>query len=95
MEKQELIRQVSNLTGYYQVDVQRILDATITLVKNEVAAGGGVKFPKFGVFEPKKRNARIGRNPHTGEAVPIPARTLPSFKPSLEFKKMMGGRNGK
>lgn len=91
MDISQLIREVSNMTGYYQSDVKRILEASLTLIKRDVSNGERIRLPKFGVFEPKMRNERVGRNPHTGEAVPIPARVLPSFTPSLEFKQMLKG----
>jgi DNA-binding protein HU-beta len=46
-----------------------------------------IKFPGFGTFKPKKRAARTGRNPHTGDKVPIPARIVPVFIPSDALKK--------
>ena len=87
MDKRQLVRNVSYRTGIYQTDVSTVIDTAIDEIKTEILDGNKVRLPGFGVFEPKKRAERTGRNPHTGEAVPIPARILPSFAPTREFKE--------
>ena len=49
-------------------------------------AGKKVQLSGFGAFEVKEREARIGRNPHTKEAIEIPATKVPVFKPSKALK---------
>ena len=55
------------------------LNTKINAARKFLSKGDKVQFSGFGTFEPKKRAARTGRNPHTKEAVPIPARILPVF----------------
>jgi DNA-binding protein HU-beta len=47
----------------------------------------GVKLVGFGTFTTSKRKARTGRNPQTGEAIKIPARTVPVFRPGTILKE--------
>ena len=72
-------------------DVNLVLDALIQNVTFALHSGHRVKIAGFGAFEMKHRNARTGRNPHTGEAVPIPARNVPSFTPDGKLKKATKG----
>jgi DNA-binding protein HU-beta len=51
-----------------------------------VAESESVTLSGFGTFEPRARKARTGRNPRTGDPVPIPPRTVPSFRPGNTFK---------
>ena len=51
-----------------------------------LAEGEKVQLAGFGVFEAKEREARIGRNPHTKEAIEIPATRVPAFKASKALK---------
>lgn len=59
---------------------------TIADVKRMLLAGEEVTFPEVGKLKPVKRAARIGRNPATGAAVNIPAKTAIVFKQSAKFK---------
>ncbi|MBQ3815126.1 MAG: HU family DNA-binding protein, partial [Clostridia bacterium] len=56
-----------------------------------VADGKKVSLIGFGTFESKKREARISRNPRTGEAVNVAASTVPAFKAGKEFKDKVNG----
>ena len=60
--------------------------ATMQAIIDAVAHSDSVTLSGFGTFEPRERKERTGRNPRTGEAVPIPARTVPSFRPGNSFK---------
>lgn len=62
------------------------VEAVVDAVLREVAAGGTVGITGFGTFEPVDRAPRTGRNPHTGEPVPIPAARTPRFRPGGYFK---------
>ncbi len=76
---------VCNKTYISRNTVNRVIECALESIGDAMAQGKKVQFTGFGTFEPKKRNARIGRNPHTREAVPIPARIIPSFKPGKEL----------
>ena len=55
-------------------------------VTDAMSRGDRVELRGFGAFSVKKRDARVGRNPRTGEAVEVPARRVPVFKVSKELK---------
>jgi nucleoid DNA-binding protein len=65
--------------------VQKTFDTIFTALKN----GQRIELRNFGVFMVKKRKKRIGRNPKTGEVVPVPERHSVVFKPGLEMKQFI------
>ncbi|MBR1399817.1 MAG: integration host factor subunit alpha [Alphaproteobacteria bacterium] len=73
--------------GLSRKDSGDILDMVIDEVCNELASGNDVKISSFGTFALRKKNARIGRNPKTGEEAEITPRTVISFKPSQILRK--------
>ena len=64
------------------------LNATLAAISKAVATEK-VQLVGFGTFETKERPARTGRNPHTRQAVSIPATRVPSFKPSKNLKEIL------
>ena len=65
------------------------VEAVVDVVLRQVAAGGTVGITGFGTFEGVDRAPRTGRNPHTGQAVPIPATRTPRFRPGSYFKAVV------
>ena len=86
MNKTELIAIAAENTGMTKKDTERILNAAIDAITFALVKGEKVQLSGFGTFETKDREARIGRNPHTKEAVEIPATRVPSFKASKALK---------
>ena len=86
MNKTELIAIAAENTGMTKKDTERILNAAIDAITAALVKGEKVQLSGFGTFETKDREARIGRNPHTKEAVEIPATRVPSFKASKVLK---------
>lgn len=84
--KDGLITAITNDTGYPRNMVRIIIDSMLTNITWFLSIGRKVQFSGFGAFEAKKRAARTGRNPHTNEAVPIPARTMPVFTAGEHLK---------
>ena len=82
MNKTELIAIASENTGVAKKDAERILNAAIDAITSAMVSGDKVQLSGFGTFESKQREARVGRNPHTKEAIEIPATRVPSFKAS-------------
>ena len=68
--------------------VRKVIEA----IADRLAAGGAVKLSSFGSFGVRDKVPRIGRNPRTGEAVPILARRVVAFRLSKILKKRMGER---
>ena len=62
------------------------LDRTIT---DQLAQGGRVELRGFGAFSSRQRDARVGRNPRTGEAVDVDAKRVPYFKPGKEMRERL------
>ena len=86
MNKSELIAIAAQNAGVTKKDAERIINAAIDVVTAALANGDKVQLSGFGSFEVKDREARIGRNPHTKEAVDIPATKVPVFKASKALK---------
>ena len=86
MNKTELIAAVSQSAGLTKKDTERVLNAALDAITAALCKGEKVQLSGFGTFEVKAREARIGRNPHTKEAIDIPATRVPSFKASKALK---------
>ena len=91
MNKTELIAAASESTGMTKKDTERVLNAAIDAITAELAKGNRVQLSGFGICEVKNREARVGRNPRTKEAIEIPASRTPVFKPSKALKDTVGG----
>ena len=86
MNKTELIAAVAAKTGLTKKDAEVLVSATFDTVAQELAKGEKVQVSGFGIFEVKDREARVGRNPHTKEAIQIPATKIPAFKAAKALK---------
>ena len=86
MNKTELIAIAAEHAGMTKKDSERVINAAIDAITQALVRGEKVQLSGFGTFETKDREARIGRNPHTKEAVEIPATRVPAFKASKALK---------
>lgn len=91
MNKTELIAAAAENSGMTKKDTERVINAAIDAIAAELAKGSRVQLSGFGIFEVKHREARVGRNPRTKEAIEIPASRTPVFKPSKALKDTVGG----
>ena len=89
MNKTELIAIAAENSGMTKKDTERVLNAAIDAVTAALAKGERVQVSGFGIFETKNREARVGRNPHTKEAIEIPATRVPAFKASKALKDII------
>jgi integration host factor subunit beta len=81
MTKSELILKITSKNSYlYHKDVYKIIDTLFNCVTKALKDGDRVELRGFGTFTTKLRNARIGRNPKTGDPVAIPQKKMPFFK---------------
>jgi DNA-binding protein HU-beta len=87
VNKSGLVDEVAAATGQTKAAVAATIDAAMAAIIDAVARAESVTLSGFGTFEPRERRARIGRNPQTGEPVPIPPRVVPSFRPGLGFRR--------
>lgn len=86
MNKAELIAAVAEQAGITKTQASKAIDAITDNIAAALHKGESVTLVGFGTFDAKKRAARTGRNPKTGEAVEIPERRTPSFKPGKGLK---------
>ena len=92
MIKSELIQQIAEENPHlYQRDVERIVSVVFDEITEALARGDRVELRGFGAFSVKSRDARMGRNPRTGESVPVPAKRVPFFKAGKELRERMNG----
>ena len=81
MIKSELIQIIADENPHlYQRDVELIVGTIFDEIINALAEGNRVELRGFGAFSVKKRDARIGRNPRTGEQVSVEEKYVPFFK---------------
>ena len=86
MTKAELVQFIAENADLTKADAGRALEAMIEGVTEGLKTKGKVTLVGFGTFTAKEREARTGRNPQTGEAVEIAARTVPGFKAGSKLK---------
>ena len=86
MTKADLVKIISESTGIIRKDVGVVVDSLLQSIKDILTEGHHIEIRGFGTFKLKTRKPRVGRNPKTDEKVPVPARTVPTFKFSREFK---------
>ena len=87
MRKRDIVLKISQNTGIKQVVVRDIVQHTFDTIFEALKNGERIELRNFGVFQVKKRKKRIGRNPKTGEVIPVPERHTVVFKPGLEMKQ--------
>ena len=86
MNKSELIAVTAVHTGLTKKDAEGLISVTFDTIAQELSQGEKVQVSGFGIFEVKNREARVGRNPHTKQAIEIPASKVPAFKAAKALK---------
>ena len=90
MTKSELIQNlVKRYPHLYMRNVERIVDTIFHEISAALARGDRVELRDFGAFTVKKRAARTGRNPRTGETVAVQAKACPFFKPGKALRERL------
>ena len=93
MTKSELVDMIAERHGgINRRETEVVVNTIFAVIGDALAAGDHVELRGFGSFVTKKRNARIGRNPRTGEAVMVPAKTVPHFKPGKELRESVDSK---
>lgn len=87
LTKKELVLSVAGETGVPQVEVKRIVQRTFDRIVEALKAGKTIELRKFGVFKVRQRAPRRGRNPKTGQEVPVPSKRVVVFKPGLLMRQ--------
>ena len=92
MTKSELILRLAERSPHlYHRDVERIVSTIFDEVTAALARGDRVELRGFGAFSVKKRRARIGRNPRTGQSVHVAEKYVPFFKTGKQLRERLNG----
>ena len=86
MNRRQLVMEMVEKSQISKENNEKVLDAIIEVIKEELATGGKVKLLGFGTFEVSERAARKGRNPQTGVEIELPASRSPKFRAGKQLK---------
>ena len=93
MTKSELIQRLAERNPHlYQRDVERIVSTIFDEIAAALSRGDRVELRGFGAFSVKRRGARMGRNPRTGESVHVGEKHIPFFKTGKELRERLNER---
>ncbi|GGE41092.1 integration host factor subunit beta [Primorskyibacter flagellatus] len=93
MIRSELIQKIADENPHlYQRDVEKIVNVIFDEIIEAMARGDRVELRGFGAFSVKKRDARTGRNPRTGEAVDVEEKHVPFFKTGKLLRDRLNGQ---
>ena len=94
MIRSELIQKISEENPHlFQRDVERIVNTVFEEIINAMARGDRVELRGFGAFSVKRRDARQGRNPRTGESVSVDEKHVPFFKTGKLLRERLNGED--
>jgi len=92
MIRSELIQKIADENPHlYQRDVERIVNTIFDEVTSAMSRGDRVELRGFGAFSVKQRDARVGRNPRTGETVSVEEKHVPFFKTGKLLRDRLNG----
>ena len=89
MTKVDLVDKVVELGDLTRRDGEVIVDTLFESIVGALKADDKIEVRGFGSFRTRQRKPRTGRNPKTGEAVAVPAKRVPYFKPSKELRDLV------
>lgn len=93
MIRSELVEKIASENPHlYQRDVERIVNTIFDRVIEAMSQGDRVELRGFGAFSVKKRDARVGRNPRTGESVSVEEKHVPFFKTGKLLRDRLNGK---
>jgi len=87
LTKKDIVLQVASETGIKQIYVKRVVQRALDCITEALVKGHTVELRNFGIFKVKSRKGRTGRNPRTGQEVPVPPKKVAIFKPGLLMKR--------
>lgn len=87
MTKKGIVLNIAKKTSLKQTEVKKIVQLMLNYILDSLVKGETVELRNFGIFKVKSRKAKMGRNPRTGEAVPVPPKKAVTFKPGLLMKR--------
>ena len=91
MNKGELVEAIATAADLSKADAERALEGMVKVIKKTLKSGDTISLVGFGTFSVRKRAARTGRNPRTGETIKIKASKVPGFKAGKGLKDAVNG----
>ena len=93
----DLVEALARRANLQRADANRLLTRMLEMMQDALVDGDTVKLSRFGNFNVRTKRQRIGRNPKTGEEVPITPRRVVTFRPSQMLREFVekGGRGGR
>ena len=85
MTKKDIVRTIAEQIELPQLRTKELVQKTFDALIDALVKEGRIELRNFGVFQIKKRDARIARNPRTGEDVSVAAKSVVTFKPGKEM----------
>jgi len=89
MTKADLIEELALLSELSKKSSEIVVKTFFNSIVESLTRGDKVELRGFGTFKLRRRRARIGRNPRTGERVDVPSKVVPFFKPGKELRKLV------
>jgi len=93
MKKTEIIDEIVEQTGHRRTDVTQIIDTAIEVVTGALKKHTRVHITGLGIFEPRRRRARVGKNPRTQEPIRIPPTWSLVFRPGKPLRTAVTGKD--
>jgi len=91
MTKAELVEKVAAQINLTKKQTEVVVNTVFQSITESLAQGKKVELRGFGIFRVRSRNARIGRNPKSGDRVDVPAKRVPFFKAGKELRELVDG----
>ena len=92
MTKAELVEKVANQINLTKKQTEVVVNAVFSSITDSLADGKKVELRGFGSFRIRQRNARVGRNPKSGQKVDVPSKKVPFFKAGKELRELVDER---
>lgn len=89
MTKADLVEVVARAADLTKKDAEVVVEEVFAAIIESLNRGEKIELRGFGSFRIRQRNSRRGRNPKTGDAVDIPAKAVPYFKPGKELRELI------
>ena len=87
MTKKDIALKIAEQVPLKQIEIKKIVQLILDNIVDSLVQGETVELRNFGIFKVKSRKGRMGRNPRTGVAVPVPPKKVVTFKPGLLMKQ--------
>ena len=89
MTKAELVEKVANQINLTKKQTEVVVNTVFSSITDSLAEGKKVELRGFGSFRIRQRNARVGRNPKSGQKVDVPSKKVPFFKAGKELRELV------